>query len=391
MIAPLAGRGYFSGVVLVEEDGAVVLEKAYGMANVELAVPNRVDTRIGVASITKLMTAVILSRLIEADAIHLDDTVARFLPDFPRGDEITVSMLARHRSGIPHRVLPTEQETLPHSTAEMVDWIAESDLEFTPGSKRSYSSAGYTLLARLLELASGRRYAELLEQYVFQPAQMTDSMEYDGASIIERRAADYLLTREGVVNAPPKDLSFLAGAGSVVGTARDLERFARAVLDGTYGQSVKEQLAPEGVFRASGRTNGHRAYLTFNDTTASGYVLLSNIASGAFDVISTRLGAILAGSRDIEAFRMPELATDSERNLTEFVGTYDRTGGSAFEIVLKDGVLHSGDIAIYPTTEPDCFFDFLFFGDVCFGRDETRKVVSIVWKGEGYELEGIKK
>ena len=88
---------------------------------------------------------------------------------------------------------------------------------------------------------------------------------------------------------------------------------------------------------------------------------------------------------------MPELVTDSERDLTEFVGTYDRTGGRVLEIVLQDGVLHSGDIAIHPTREPDCFFEFLLFGNVCFGRDEAGKVESIVWKGEGYELEGIKR
>lgn len=391
LVSSFAKRDFFYGVVLAEENGRITFEKAYGMANLELDVPNRTDTRIGIASITKPMTDIILFRLIQEQKITLEDTVASFLPDFPDGDKITVSMLAHHRSGIPHRVMPPEQESVPQSTSDMVEWIAKAILEFEPGSQRSYSSAGYSLLARLLELASGQTYTELLDRYVFEPARMKDSLEFDAARIIQGRAQEYVLTPDGPRNAPAKDYSFLVGAGSVLGTARDLYRFASALLAGTYGESAKRALAPEGVFRSSGRTNGHRAYLQFDNGTHSGFVLLSNLSSGAFDIISARLNDILVGKRDFEKFRFPKLVTNSKRDLSEFVGTYDRKSGGAFQIVLKDGVLHSGDIGIYPTTKEDCFFDFSFFGEVCFGRDESGAVESIDWKGADFELVGIKK
>ena len=65
------------------------------------------------------------------------------------GDKITIDLLYGHRSGIPHRVMPPEQETVPYTSAEMVEKIKVAKLAFEPGSERLYSSAGYTVLARL--------------------------------------------------------------------------------------------------------------------------------------------------------------------------------------------------------------------------------------------------
>ena len=123
LIRPLAETNQFSGVVLASDNGKIVYEKAFGMANVELKVPNAVNTRIGIASITKPMTSIILIRLLEEKKLSLEDKVSKFIPDFPNGDKITVMMLFRHRSGIPHRVIPDTEETRPYSTAEMVEKI----------------------------------------------------------------------------------------------------------------------------------------------------------------------------------------------------------------------------------------------------------------------------
>src|SRR5687768_1582196 len=105
-ITPFAAAGHFSGVVLVARDGKPVYEKAFGFANAEHGVRNTRDTRIGVASITKSMTSVIVRRLVEERKLALDDKVSKYIPDFPSGETITVGMLFRHRSGIPHRVMP---------------------------------------------------------------------------------------------------------------------------------------------------------------------------------------------------------------------------------------------------------------------------------------------
>src|SRR5260370_24016857 len=102
---PLVKASQFSGVVLAAENGKVIYEKAFGLANADFKIPNQVNTRIGIASLTKDMTFVIVTRLIESGKISLNDKLSKYISDFPNGDKITIDMLVSHRSGIPHRVM----------------------------------------------------------------------------------------------------------------------------------------------------------------------------------------------------------------------------------------------------------------------------------------------
>ncbi|MCO6512492.1 MAG: beta-lactamase family protein, partial [Aridibacter famidurans] len=383
LVRRFADEGYFAGQVVASENGKVFYVKAFGLANADFKIPNRPDTRIGIASITKPMTAVILSKLIDEKKVAMTDKLSKFIPDFPRGDEITIEMLYRHRAGIPHRVMPAEMEALPHTSEQMIEKIKQAKLDFEPGAQRGYSSGGYTVLARVLEVASGKTFAQLLEEHVFKPAGMTDSLDFQGEPIMERRAQDYLLSSNGMINAALKDYSFLVGAGSVFGTARDTYRFAEAVVDGKYGEMVLADYASDGVFDASGRTNGHRAYVELDKDKKYGFVVLSNLSSGAFDIITEGMRQILKGEDvTVKDFRVPKIVPNPNKDLPDFAGRYARDDGGAFNIVLRDGYLYSANIQLLPT-KPDCFFEYSFFAEVCFGRNDAGMVNTIVWKGFG--------
>jgi len=390
LLLPLAESGQFSGVVIVSEKGKVIYEKAFGLANAELKAPMTAGSRIGIASITKPMTAVILIRLIEKKKLTLEDKLSKFIPDFPSGDKITVSMISTHRSGIPHRVMPPENETRPFTTSEFVEEVKKADLAFEPGSQRLYSSAGYAVLARVLEIASGQTYAELLKEYVFEPAGMTDSIDWDSSALIERRVNDYLQSENGRINAPYKDYSFLVGGGSVLSTASDVHKFGIALIDGKYGEAAKPGWIRDGVLSASGSTNGRRAYLEIREDKSYGFVILSNMASGSFDFVQRGLTEILQGKElSIKTLSVPKFDPTANKNLAEFAGSYRRSDGGGFNIVLRDGSLFSGDIRLH-SVKANCFFDFRFYGDICFSRDEGGKVNSIRWKGLTFELSGTK-
>ena len=386
---PFASSSQFSGVVLASEDGKVIYEKAFGLANADFKIPNQLNTRIGIASITKYMTSVILNRLIESNKITLADKLNKYIPDFPNGDKITIEMLARHRSGIPHRVMPPEAETLSYTSAEFVEKAKQAKLAFEPGSGRLYSSGGYAVLARALEIASGKSYSQLLEEYVFKPAGMTDSVDFEGDAVMERRAQDYYLSPKGLVNVPLKNYSFLIGAGSVYSTGRDVYRFGEAVIDGKYGERVKTSLLGEKTFSGSGSTNGHRSYIEIARDKKYGFVILSNSA-GVFDIVSQGLREILQGKEPaVKSFTIPKEASDLNKDLAEFEGHFKRADGTESDIVLRNGYLYASDIKLYPT-KPDCFFEYRFFGDVCFLRDESAKIKSIKWKGFNFELDWVK-
>ena len=381
----MAKDNQFAGVVLAAENGNIIYEKAFGLANADYKIPNQLNTRIGIASITKLMTVVILNRLIEQGKIANADKLSKFIPDFPDGDKITIEMLARHRSGIQHRVMPPEAESLSYTSAEFVEKVKAAKLAFEPGAQRLYSSGGYAVLARCLEIASGKSYAELLHKFVFAPAQMTDSVDFNGEMIMERRAQDYYLSPNGLVNVPLKDYSFLVGAGSVYSTARDVFRFGNAVLDGTYGEASKNTLVGQTVLSGSGSTNGHRSYLEIEKNKKYAFVVLANLG-GVFDLVSQGVKEILEGKEvSVKTVSIPKIIPNPNKDLSEFLGRYKRSDGSETTILLRNGSLWSADIKLYPI-RPDCFFEYRFFGEACFNRDPTGKITEIRWKGVNFDL-----
>src|SRR6185369_7736112 len=265
----------------------------------------------------------------------------------------------------------------------------QAKLLFEPGTSNFYSSAGYAVLARVLEIVSGKRYSQLLQEYVFTPAGMTDSLDFEGDAVMERRAQDYYLSPNGLVNVPLKNYSFLVGAGSVFSTAHDVYRFADSVMDGKYGQAVKTSLMGQTNFNGSGSTNGHRSYFEIANDKKYGYVILANSA-GVFDVISQGLTDILQGKEPaVRTFTIPTIVANPNKNLAEFPGRYQSSDGSEIQVALRNGYLYSSDIKLYPT-RPDCFFEYRFFGNACFVRDAIGKIKEIQWKSYNFEATWVK-
>lgn len=390
-VQPFARANQFWGVVLVAQDGKVVYEKAFGLANADFKISNQPDTKFGIASITKPMTMVILARLIEEKKIAPEDKLSKFIPDFPNGAQITVEMLRDHRSGIQHRVMKPEEESIAYTSAAFIEKVKQAKLAFEPGAQRLYSSGGYAVLARVLEIASGKPYAQLLQEYVFNPAEMRDSVDFNSETIMARRSQDYMLDAVGVINAPLKDYSFLVGAGSVYSTARDVYKFGDAVFAGKYGEAAKASLVRNNQIAFSGSTNGHRAFLRINGDKKWSYVLVSNLGSGAFDIVQQNIEAILDGKQVAPpAVPNPKIIQNPNKNLAEYAGQYARQGvGGGIEIVVKNNLLYSGDIKLYPTGI-DRFFEYKFFGDVTFVRDNAGKIKEIKWASPGLESIWVK-
>jgi len=102
VVDAIAEQNGFAGVVSVDRGGAVEFLKAYGLAHRAWRVPNAVDTRFGIASGTKGLTALAMISLIEQDALRLSTTARSVLgKDLPLiGDDVTIEHLLAHRSGI---------------------------------------------------------------------------------------------------------------------------------------------------------------------------------------------------------------------------------------------------------------------------------------------------
>ena len=93
-------NGDFSGTIRISRHGKVVFEKSYGQASQTFRVPNSKTTRVLTASVTKTMTAAGIVLLQQEGKLDLNDKLAKFFPDFPHADEITITHLLGHASGL---------------------------------------------------------------------------------------------------------------------------------------------------------------------------------------------------------------------------------------------------------------------------------------------------
>ncbi len=158
---------------------------------------------------------------------------------------MTVRHLLTHRSGVPHRVTSALDETLPLHPSDVVARVRTTRLLFEPGSKELYSSAGFTCLARIIELIEGKPFDAALRERVFLPAAMTAASDETGEQLMLQRALPHRLsaTSGAVVAASTsyKNLGFFTGAGSVYATAEDVLHFIRASRAGVIGREARQR------------------------------------------------------------------------------------------------------------------------------------------------------
>ncbi len=232
----------FNGSALVAEKGRVILEKGYGLANMEWQIPNTPDTKFRVGSITKQFTSMVIMQLVGEGKIKLDEKITTYLADYRKdtGDRVTVRHLLTHTSGIPsYTNLPgfiQNQARDPYSV--FVKKYTSGDLEFEPGSKYSYDNSGYFLLGAIIERVTGKTYEEALKEHIFDPVGMHGSGCDRSATVIAHRASGYVMTPGGYENAPYLDMSIPYAAGSLYSTVQDLYKWDRALY-------TDKLLAPE--------------------------------------------------------------------------------------------------------------------------------------------------
>lgn len=187
----------FSGVVLLAKDGKPLFRKAYGMADASLRVPNNPETKFNIGSIGKILTRTAVEQLAEQGKLSLDDTLAKHLPDYPNQDvaaKVTIRQLLEFKSGLGDIFTPEFKEAAKDRFLSPKDWFAvfaHYPLQFEPGTKESYSNAGYVVLGAVVEAVSGQGYDDYLRDHLFKPAGMTNTGAFELDDVVPNRAVGY--------------------------------------------------------------------------------------------------------------------------------------------------------------------------------------------------------
>ncbi len=385
-VKPFVGAGHFAGQVVVSQNGKILMDGTYGLANRELGVPVAPDTRFCIASITKPITIIVATQLIEEGKLAMSDTLGRWIPGFPAGDRITVEHLLRHRAGIPHRLTAESEEAVPRTAADMVELAKKSTLLFEPGSSSTYSSGGYAVLARVLELASGQDYGTLVRGRVFEPLALSHTSNPTAGEILPGRAPSYVPGLHGIGNAPPKDLTFLVGAGSVFSTARDIHTLALAVVNGKMGEGPRQSFVRSGKLNWNGSTNGYRAFADFDSATGLAVAFCGNVHSGANDLVRRAIPAIVRGETP-PASGLPALALDPaggranvpDATLRSYEGVYMLGNGTRLDVRAREGVLAANEWILVPLSD-STFFSLRDYGEVRPVPGPDHRIVRLDWK-----------
>jgi CubicO group peptidase (beta-lactamase class C family) len=247
VIDAVAGEHGFSGVVSVDRGGEVEFAGAYGSAHRAYRIANTVDTRFGIASGAKGLTALVVVSLIEQGVLDLSTTARSLLgDDLPLiDDRVTVEQLLAHRSGIGDYIdeddesLDVDDYLLPVPMQELADaeqYLAVLDgfpAKFAPGERFSYCNSGYVVLALLAERASGVPYHDLVRTRVCEPAGMVDTEFLRSDELPDRTAIGYVPAGDGrwrtnVFHLPVRGV----GDGGAYTTVADMSAFWRALFAG---------------------------------------------------------------------------------------------------------------------------------------------------------------
>ncbi len=198
----------YSGVISIFRNGITLFSEAFGYRNIAEKLPNNTETRFGIASGTKLFTALGIGVLIEQKKICLDTKMEETAPEFCTfiDGKATVEQLLCHTSGIydyydeeifddsdnffveiPWYRLETPSDYLPLFKGKIP--------KFSPGERFSYSNGGYVFLGVLIEKLSDRKYREFIDEYVLKPAGMNNSGFFAANSLPSNTAAGYTSDR----------------------------------------------------------------------------------------------------------------------------------------------------------------------------------------------------
>jgi len=354
LVQPEADAGLLSGTLLIAQGDRILLQRTYGFANWELRAPVTTFSRFAIASITKVMTAALAEKLAKEGRLDLDAPVRRYLPGFPdgpKGGAPTITHLLDHTAGVPWRVTKPIDETQRLLPADIVERIKKVGLLFEPGSEELYSSAGYTALARVIELVEQKPFASILTEQIFKPAGMTSASDETSQQLMPGRVMPYRFSNDGtklvVATNPYKDLSFLTGAGSVYATAEDLLHFAIAMRAGTLGKTAQEQVtAADGTWRGFyGRTNSEASVDVLPSSNIT-LALLTNLQSTVTWQLRAQLKNLLQRKPTMAIQRVGPVRPRFEPT-SSFVGKYGKPSDYV-EISEVDGKLYRDDNEFYP-------------------------------------------
>lgn len=309
----------FSGVAHLQKDETWTAAK--GFANRADERPNAIDTRFGIASGSKLFTAVAICQLVEEGKLNFNDLLSELLPQtFPNFDA-TVHQLLTHTSGIPdyfdeqamngfEELWKQHPMYLMQTASDFIPLFKDQPMMFQPGERFHYNNAGFIALGLIVEHVTGREFTEVVQERIFNAANMMNSGYFRLDRLPGQTAFGYI-EEDGAWRTNHYAIPIRGGAdGGAYVTAGDMASFWNSLMNGTllgkelvntmlevhasgedgdYGYGLWIQGKSDGVlkYHVMGYDPGVSFHSAFYPADGSILTVLSNKSTGAYDITKT--------------------------------------------------------------------------------------------------------
>lgn len=378
--------------VLIVERGRIILEKGYGLANLEHGIPITSSTRFDLASTSKQFTAMAILLLAEQGLLDLEDDIRIHLPDMPDlGTPVTIDNLIHHTSGLWDywQVIQfTGFERWDYLDSEQMMTLLEHQEEFMfePGSRWGYCNSNYALLAEIVSRVTGKPFDEWTTANIFEPLGMHSTGFWaDCFEVIPKVASPYEPHEGGFKSGRQADVTF-AGQGHVFSNLEDMAIWLDSFRTGQLaGPTLISKMYTKGrlndgeeIFYAaglgvgeyrgmktvshSGQTGGFKSDMVYCPEAEVGVLILANVRSVDVEDLSRRvldvyLGDLLEREPEaVEAEEAPFIDLDPEI-LDRYVGSYEIEGAPVIVSAMRIGdnllgaLSGEGMAFIYPISE----------------------------------------
>ncbi len=315
----------YSGAVLVSEERETVFSDAYGFSEFDLSTGemknNTTGTVFEMGSITKQFTAVAIMQLEEKGLLSTEDTLDKYIPEYPYADQITIHQLLNMTSGIVDYITggpygydlynmkeedfgslkeATEmfadvciKAVVPITPDELVEMVSPYELNFEPGTQFEYSNTNYYFLGMIIEQVSGMSYDDYIRENILNPLELTelwpDLNHIDSSGSFRVWGID--------IPVPHQDTSISYSVGVMTGTVEGLLKWEYCVMDrvllaeeswnkifdgGEFGYGYGWYITDDFVYH-SGMTLGYNAAVVIDRENGNVVIALSNVQSAEFD------------------------------------------------------------------------------------------------------------
>ncbi|MHC2993351.1 beta-lactamase, partial [Pontibacter sp. HJ8] len=302
----------FNGTVLVTKYDQIVYKGAFGYADFKSKDTLTTQTVFQLASVSKQFTAMAIMMLKEQGKLHYDDSVQQYIPDFPYKG-ITIRQLLTHRSGLPNytyfsdELWPDSKVDLTNDDVLSLMALHQPKIYYKPDVRFDYSNTGYSLLATVVEKASGLPFATYMQQHIFEPLKMTNTYTFSHALADQtgRVATGHIGGRR---KRAPDYLDTVLGDKGMYSTVEDLYKWDQALYTQRlvsretleeafkgasvinnkteaygFGWRIRQVDSGDTVVYHGGLWHGFNTYLLRNPKDHSAIIVLSNLTNGSLN------------------------------------------------------------------------------------------------------------